>query len=150
MCFALRYDIKFNDGIGPGLEKKLWGVFNLFQVIRHFSRNFSFSVGDKVPADIRISTIHSTTLRIDQSILTGKVKGWKSLVYLLCTQLQPCLANSSLQMYVYIFSIVNYRWMWKDLCTIADCYHISYLNKPMLPRKSTKLALYNIINFHLN
>ncbi|KAJ8312747.1 hypothetical protein KUTeg_010120 [Tegillarca granosa] len=30
------------------------------------------SVGDKVPADIRISTIHSTTIRIDQSILTGE------------------------------------------------------------------------------
>ena len=29
------------------------------------------SVGDKVPADIRILKIHSTTLRIDQAILTG-------------------------------------------------------------------------------
>ena len=30
------------------------------------------SVGDKIPADIRISKIFSTTLRIDQSILTGE------------------------------------------------------------------------------
>ena len=31
-----------------------------------------FSVGDKIPADIRIMQIMSTTLRIDQSILTGE------------------------------------------------------------------------------
>ena len=30
------------------------------------------AVGDKVPADIRITTIYSTTLRIDQSLLTGE------------------------------------------------------------------------------
>ena len=29
-------------------------------------------VGDKIPADIRITTIYSTTLKIDQSILTGE------------------------------------------------------------------------------
>ena len=29
------------------------------------------SVGDKIPADIRLLKIYSTTIRIDQSILTG-------------------------------------------------------------------------------
>lgn len=30
------------------------------------------AVGDKIPADIRITTIYSTTIRIDQALLTGE------------------------------------------------------------------------------
>ena len=30
------------------------------------------AVGDKIPADIRITTIFSTTVRVDQSLVTGE------------------------------------------------------------------------------
>ena len=33
---------------------------------------FLLLVGDKIPADIRLTKVHSTTLKIDQSILTGE------------------------------------------------------------------------------
>ena len=33
---------------------------------------YAFLVGDKIPADMRLFKIMSTTLRIDQAILTGE------------------------------------------------------------------------------
>lgn len=48
-----------------------YNVLQSMPVIKTHYDSF-ISVGDKVPADIRIIDVKSTTLRIDQSILTGK------------------------------------------------------------------------------
>ena len=41
-------------------------------LVKNLSGICDVAVGDKVPADIRILRIYSTTLRVDQAILTGK------------------------------------------------------------------------------
>ena len=47
-------------------------VTNKIHELKFKSFLFLLAVGDKIPADIRVIKIYSTTLRIDQSILTGE------------------------------------------------------------------------------
>lgn len=45
---------------------------HLLPAYSHTCYVFTLTVGDKVPADIRLSKIYSTTLRVDQALLTGE------------------------------------------------------------------------------
>ena len=45
---------------------------SLHALILVYVRIFLYSVGDRVPADMRIIKVRSTVLRVDQAILTGE------------------------------------------------------------------------------
>ncbi len=52
---------------GMSKPKPILFFFILLQL-----KYFKLIVGDKIPADIRITSIYSTTIRIDQALLTGE------------------------------------------------------------------------------
>lgn len=49
-----------------------WSSLSFVDSARDLLAAFFYLVGDKIPADIRITSIYSTTLRIDQALLTGE------------------------------------------------------------------------------